>query len=86
MGMTISQPGGGGGGGAAGPAGPPGDSAYQIAVANGFVGNEAAWLASLQGATGATGATGPAGTGVAVLGSGESTAGLPDGTIVIRMP
>lgn len=74
MGMTISRPGGGGGGGEAGPAG---DSAYQIAVANGFVGNEAAWLASLQG---------DPGIGVAVLGSGESTAGLPDGTIVIRMP
>lgn len=43
MGMTISRPGGGG-------AGPPGDSAYQIAVANGFVGNEAAWLLSLKGA------------------------------------
>ena len=41
MGMTISQPGGG-------EAGPPGDSAYQIAVANGFVGNEAAWLLSLK--------------------------------------
>lgn len=53
-----------------------GDSAYQVAVANGFMGNEAAWLASLvgpqgtqgiqgptgsTGATGATGATGPAG-------------------------
>lgn len=41
--------------------GAAGDSAYEIAVANGFVGTEAAWLASLEGATGATGATGPTG-------------------------
>jgi len=33
-------------------------SAYEVAVANGFVGTESAWLASL---VGATGATGPAG-------------------------
>lgn len=47
-----------------GPAGADGASAYEVAVANGFVGDEAAWLASLVGATGpagATGATGPAG-------------------------
>ena len=37
MSISISNPGGGG------------DSAYQIAVANGFVGNEAAWLLSLKG-------------------------------------
>ena len=30
--------------------GDPGDSAYQVAVANGFVGDESAWLASLVGA------------------------------------
>lgn len=44
-----------------------GASAYEVAVAEGFVGTEAAWLASLvgpageDGADGATGATGPAG-------------------------
>jgi hypothetical protein len=32
--------------------GVPGESAYQIAVANGFVGDEASWLASLVGAEG----------------------------------
>lgn len=50
--------------GPAGAAGADGISAYQVAVNGGFVGTEAAWLASLQGATGpagATGATGPAG-------------------------
>ncbi len=32
--------------------GPPGPSAYEVAVANGFEGDEAAWLASLVGASG----------------------------------
>lgn len=41
--------------------GAPGLSAYQVAVANGFVGNEAAWLLSLKGAKGDTGDQGPAG-------------------------
>ena len=41
--------------------GPEGDSAYDVAVTNGFVGTEAAWLTSLVGATGATGATGAQG-------------------------
>lgn len=50
-----------------GAAGPEGDSAYEVAVTNGFVGTEAEWLASLegpqgiQGETGATGAAGPQG-------------------------
>lgn len=62
--------------GPAGATGPEGPSAYEVAVAEGFVGDEAAWLLSLvgpagatgpagadgaPGATGATGATGPAG-------------------------
>lgn len=47
--------------------GDDGDSAYQVAVNNGFVGTEAEWLASLigpegpQGGKGDTGATGPQG-------------------------
>lgn len=36
------------------PEGPAGDSAYQVAVSNGFVGDQAAWLASLHGEPGAT--------------------------------
>lgn len=36
--------------GATGPQGPDGDSAYQVAVDNGFVGTEAEWLDSLKGA------------------------------------
>jgi hypothetical protein len=42
--------------------GADGASAYEIAVANGFVGDEAAWLASLIGPAGADGADGAAGT------------------------
>ena len=38
-----------------GDAGAPGDDAYAIAVANGFVGDEAAWLASLEGTDGGDG-------------------------------
>ena len=53
-----------------GPQGPAGNngtnglSAYELAVSNGFVGSEAAWIASIegvQGPVGPTGATGPAG-------------------------
>ena len=56
--------------GETGPVGPTGLSAYQIAVEEGFVGNEAEWLESirggpglqgLQGEQGPIGATGPAG-------------------------
>lgn len=64
MGMTISRPGGGG---------PPGDSAYQIAVANGFVGDEAAWLLSLKV------------TGVTVLALEEDASTLPLGTVYFRL-
>ena len=41
--------------------GEAGESAYQIAVRNGFEGDEAAWLASLKGDTGADGAEGAKG-------------------------
>ena len=41
---------GGGGGGKQGPPGDDGESAYQIALDNGFVGTEVEWLASLKGA------------------------------------
>ena len=51
--------------GPAGPQGPSGGvdgaSAYEIAVAGGFVGDTAAWLASLVGPQGADGAVGPQG-------------------------
>ena len=45
----------GGAGGESVP-GPPGDSAYEVAVNNGFDGSEAEWLDSLQGEPGEKGA------------------------------
>ncbi len=47
--MELLANGGGGGG-----TGAPGKSAYEIAVAHGFVGSEAEWLASLKGESGIT--------------------------------
>lgn len=47
--------------GGTGPKGDDGDSAYQVAVANGFVGTEAAWLASLVGPEGPKGEKGDKG-------------------------
>ena len=44
-----------------GGSGPEGRSAYKIAVAEGFVGTEAQWLASLKGEKGDTGNTGATG-------------------------
>lgn len=55
--------------GPAGPAGAQGDpglSAYQIALGHGFVGDEASWLASLQGDAGQDGAAGASAYDVAV--------------------
>ncbi len=47
--------------GATGAQGRPGQSAYELAVASGFVGTEAEWLASLRGPQGEQGLDGPAG-------------------------
>jgi hypothetical protein len=57
--------------GPAGPQGPAGLSAYEVAVANGFVGTEEEWLASLVGPQGPQGEPGGIGGG-----SGPTT--LPD--------
>lgn len=46
------------GGGGVGPQGPQGDSAYRVAVNNGFAGSEQDWLASLRGADGQDGRDG----------------------------
>lgn len=70
--------------GPAGANGANGSSAYQVAVANGFVGTEAQWLASLvgpqgptgaAGATGATGPQGPAGPNQIAIGTTTITGG-----------
>jgi len=44
-----------------GPPGVNGDSAYLIAVANGFVGTQVQWLASLHGTNGTNGTSGDLG-------------------------
>lgn len=54
----------------------PGQSAYEIAVANGFVGNEVAWLASLVGAPGEDGAPGADGDGAGDMLKSENLSGL----------
>lgn len=73
-----------------GPVGADGDSAYQVALNQGFVGTEADWLASLVGADGADGAvglTGPAGengedgSSVSLKGSVADFVSLPIGAI-----
>lgn len=61
-----------------GPKGDPGESAYQVAVDNGFVGTEEEWLASLGG--GGTAGTGPAGRGITSIDrtAGDGSAGTTD--------
>lgn len=56
--------------------GADGRSAYEVAVANGFVGTEAAWLASLKGAKGDTGTQGIQGIQGVKGDKGEAGTGL----------
>lgn len=55
---VLGPPGAKGDQGNPGPAGADGRSAYEVAVANGFVGSQSAWLASLQGPKGDPGTGG----------------------------
>ena len=70
--------------GAQGPVGPQGLSAFEVAKANGYVGSEKNWLASLVGPKGDTGATGPTGptgaTGPAGAGVQAGTYACPSGS------
>lgn len=60
-----------------GEVGPEGKSAYQVALDQGFVGDEDAWLLSLKGATGSTGQTGSAGAdGVDGADGGQGPQGI----------
>lgn len=80
--------------GPAGPTGPAGadgadgvdgDSAYEVAVANGFVGTEAAWLASLvgpEGPIGPEGPEGPIGPGLTYEGTWSSVTAYQVGDVV----
>jgi len=56
-----------------------GKSAYQIAVDNGFEGDETAWLASLKGETGDTGPAGAAGANGTDGAPGDDGVGVPVG-------
>lgn len=68
--------------------GPAGDSAYQVAVNNGFVGTEAEWLEALKGADGANGTDGADGTdglsiiGAAIDGNGHLQLTLSNSTLL----
>ena len=66
--------------------GPEGLSAYEVAVSEGFVGDELAWLASLkgeQGDQGEQGERGPAGVQAAVVDIDNST-GIPEAQISVN--
>lgn len=52
--------------------------AYQLAVADGFVGTRAEWRASLQGETGPTGPQGPAGSNPEIVMLSPGAAGLAE--------
>lgn len=69
--------------------GPAGPSAYQVAVAQGFVGDVATWLTSLRGATGpagSQGAAGPTGATGARGPSGPTGAAGPQGATGAQGP
>lgn len=66
--------------GATGPAGAAGASAYEVAVANGYSGTQAEWLASLKGEKGDTGATGAKGATGATGAKGATGATGAKGT------
>jgi hypothetical protein len=76
----------GGAGTGGGGTGEDGASAYEVAVANGFVGTEAQWLASLVGPQGAAGAQGPAGPQGATGPAGPAGAAGPQGPQGVQGP
>ena len=61
--------------GTAGPVGPRGDSAYLIAVNNGFGGSESDWLASLKGKDGQQGQSGTSGASAYDIAVGKGFSG-----------
>jgi hypothetical protein len=64
--------------------GTPGPSAYQVAVANGFIGTETQWLESLQGTNGTNGETGPQGP-QGIAGTNLTNGTFPPGTVAGEM-
>jgi len=65
--------------GVTGPTGSDGKDAYQLAVENGFVGDESAWLTSLTGPKGDTGDTGSKGDTGNTGPAGATGPGVPTG-------
>ena len=67
--------------------GAPGASAYEVAVADGFVGDEAAWLASLRGADGTDGTNGLVTNATIVVNRGALTDGgtISGGEITLNL-
>lgn len=100
--LVVEAGGGGGGGGTQGPKGDPGadgadgESAYEVAVTNGYVGTESEWLASLvgpkgdqgeQGAPGVDGTNGADGVGIPqTLSLAGSNLTLSDGGGTVTLP
>ena len=69
-----------------GPEGPQGLSAYEVAVANGFVGTEEEWLASLVGPQGEPGSGGGTTPGSLELGDGlTASPGIEPGTMKVSV-
>lgn len=66
--------------------GDPGDSAYKVALANGFEGTEVEWLASLKGPKGDTGSIGPKGEQGIQGPKGDTGAAGPKGEQGIQGP
>ncbi len=77
--IAALEAGGTGGTGEVGPQGPEGKSAYQVAVANGYIGTQTQWLASLKGPQGVKGDTGAAGAKGDKGDTGETGATGPQG-------
>ena len=59
--------------------GADGQSAYEVAVDNGFMGTEEEWLAGLEGPQGPQGPQGPEGPGLEIKGSVPEVGDLPEG-------
>jgi len=69
-----------------GPKGDPGLSAYEVALANGFVGTEEEWLASLVGPQGEPGSGGGLTPGSLELGPGlTASPGIEPGTVKVSV-
>ena len=84
--LNSGLPGPAGPPGPEGPQGPEGLSAYEVALANGFVGTEEEWLASLVGPQGEPGSGGGLTPGSLELGPGlTASPGIEPGTMKVSV-